>query len=43
MTTEGAEILKNMQGSVGMVVLQLTEAHMDMRMVRVYLINMLID
>ena len=43
MTTEGVEILKNMQGSVGMVVPQLTEALMDMRMVRVYSIIMLID
>ena len=43
MTTEGAEILKNMQGSVGMVVLQLTGALMVMHMVRVYSVIMLID
>ena len=43
MTTEEAEILKNMQGSVGMVVPQLTETLMDMCMVRVYSVIMLID
>ena len=43
MTTEGAEILKNMQGSVGMVVPQLTETHTNMHMVRMYSINLSIE
>ena len=35
MTTGGAEIPKNMQGSGGMAVPQLTEMPTDMRLVRV--------